>query len=497
MVRTWRANRMIRSIHGILSPPVPFIQIQPHLKNCLLYFDKNLSTVTNSGTFIATEESPIIGTLQQSNASVKPTFNTTDGLIFSQIIAELNVVKQNTLLDRIYINPKSYTMYFRIDRDTNTDLAYLFNGDMKFYFRNTATANFIFSGDPTNDFVLSDQCLDACLVCLEGDGVMHKMYKNGVEIGSRAYYSATTLLQRISTIGRNFTGKIKQIAIYNKKLSAEEKAIVEAALNSPIVTTTHSTTNIDCVIALGQSNMTAVGGVNLSGWPSYLQSFSNCMVTSNSNYLDFVPCNISDLDPGFAGSTGFYGFEMQLGYNYYNSKAKKLYVIKQAVGSTYLEKIGGANGWWFPEDVGWSVTNMLSRSLWYWRWYLQRLILDQKSYTIKACLWAQGENDAMNLTASNNYQTNLTNLIAFIRNFWGIGNLPFVIYQINKGTDNTQTYWTTIKSAQEYVAANTSNVYLITNTANYTFSDPAHFDKASLVTGGDDAWNILNSNNLI
>lgn len=103
------------------------------------------------------------------------------------------------------------------------------------------------------------------------------------------------------------------------------------------------------------------------------------------------------------------------------------------------------------------------------------------TYELRGMLWQQGETDTGSATASNNYETNLTNLIARVRtDLAGGASLPFVIGSLSDSqysdinTPGSGPY--KVRQAQEVVAAADPTVGLVITDGYTVRADGIHFD---------------------
>ena len=155
---------------------------------------------------------------------------------------------------------------------------------------------------------------------------------------------------------------------------------------------------------------------------------------------------------------------------------RNLYVVKASLGGTALSYTATSSSWYFPYNLV-TGTAMLQQlelrieaSETYWT-------SQGKTPKYRAMLWHQGESDAGD---PSNYQTNMTTLIAKVREFTGVADLKFYI-----GTIPTTSagYSATIRTAQDNIAAADPNVHVV-DLANLTLADAFHFDAASAKEAG-------------
>lgn len=100
---------------------------------------------------------------------------------------------------------------------------------------------------------------------------------------------------------------------------------------------------------------------------------------------------------------------------------------------------------------------------------------------VSGLVWLQGEADALSSTDAAAYQTNLTAFIAAVRVVYP--NLPVVIEQVP--SMSPETYNSTVRAAQAYVAANVPNVAIFDTSDLGPLITTYHFAANDLVTVGN------------
>jgi hypothetical protein len=218
-------------------------------------------------------------------------------------------------------------------------------------------------------------------------------------------------------------------------------------------------TAVPVFLLSGQSNMT--GYAPSSGLTaSQLQTVPNVKI-----YMDLVWEGDATklrkwltLGPGFGSSASNIGPELFLGRTLSDSlPGIKIALIKCSSGSTYLAK---ASDWLPPSSnngTGGTLYIRMANSI------ITALnsfkdAFDTALYTPKwaGFVWLQGEFDAQNLTYSNAYQTNLTNLINDIRSQLKVSDLPVIIPMIDAQAQ--WTYNTIVRAAEVAVTKSLRNV---------------------------------------
>lgn len=213
--------------------------------------------------------------------------------------------------------------------------------------------------------------------------------------------------------------------------------LVAAVLGTLITAQAHAV-EYKVVLLGGQSNMDGRG--NKSGLPTALQAAQTNVryYTSNVATTGFSPASTwTDLKPGT-----LFGPEMTFGKAISAADPTASYaLLKYAVGGTDL-----ATDWKAPTATSPSTGATYSAFKSSVSTGLSALSTGGNTYKIVAMLWLQGESDSG--TASTQYATNLTNLIADVRTTYG-ANLPFVIGGIGY-QDATSSV---VSAAQASVAA--------------------------------------------
>lgn len=143
-------------------------------------------------------------------------------------------------------------------------------------------------------------------------------------------------------------------------------------------------------------------------------------------------------------------------------------IVKTSGGGTKLWKH------WLPEKPMYNrfLTNMNNA--------LRQLIDSTVTYEIGGMLWMQGESDAEKLEWANAYEKNLHILFKDVRIQTGKKDLPIVMGRISSGLLR-ETPWNfdhtkIVQKAQENVAAQDENVFIINTDKLKTLKDNTHFN---------------------
>ncbi|MFK8182214.1 MAG: DUF4347 domain-containing protein [Phormidesmis sp.] len=202
----------------------------------------------------------------------------------------------------------------------------------------------------------------------------------------------------------------------------------------------------------------------------------------------------TDLRPGFNdnfGVGGGFGAEIGFGHaleaareNGQTDNGEEIYLVKYAIGATDLATDWNVNG---NNNIYDDFTQWVGDAL-------ARLAGDGIGYDVEGMLWMQGENDAINASSANSYQSNLNNLIADVRGRYG-ADLDFVIGRLHE--ELTPFFYTeanTVRQAQSNVANSAPNNFLVdTDGLPVNPIDGVHFDSAGHLALGEAFANIFTS----
>ena len=212
----------------------------------------------------------------------------------------------------------------------------------------------------------------------------------------------------------------------------------------------HAKTAVPVFLLSGQSNMT--GYAPTSGLTTdQMKTVPNVKI-----YMDLVWEGDASklrkwltLGPGFGSSSSNIGPELFLGRTLSDSfPTTQIALIKCCSGSTYLGKASdwlppssnnGTGGNLYRKMTDTAIVNALKTF---------NTAFDTSKYTPQwaGFIWLQGEFDAEDLTLSNAYKTNLTNLIKDIRAKLKVTDLPVVIPMID--VQNQWTYNSIVRAAE-------------------------------------------------
>jgi hypothetical protein len=171
-------------------------------------------------------------------------------------------------------------------------------------------------------------------------------------------------------------------------------------------------------------------------------------------------------------------FGPEAGMAYYLTKSgHKIAIVKYAYGGSKLSEVGS------PDDNGyWQVNATASLkhySILINNWATQSILAFRKAgYKpyIAAFVWCQGETDAHDLLAANEYETNLRQLLDnFKKDLYQTDSLIISMRVIITRTRNNFSYSGKIRKAQENIANTYLNTYLIDSDKWPLLKDNIHF----------------------
>ena len=247
------------------------------------------------------------------------------------------------------------------------------------------------------------------------------------------------------------------ILIYNKILTPEQDIQVRNELRMY--------TEQTVLIMLGQSQIVGRNATT-ELTAEQLDAYDEVEIWDGTSF--------SALDVGTNNQTGApinenlaqYGPEVEFANTWEATQNRKLYIIKYAKGGTYLAQQGGSDDW------NASSTNELADQA---VAYINAALATLTKPKILCAIWAQGAADSLTTTDANNYETNLTNLLAKFRAEITNGtNLKFIIPQLHVGLVRPGT--TIVRTAQETVANASSNNFLVNIDTVPFIADGVHYN---------------------
>ncbi|MEN9308330.1 MAG: Endoglucanase precursor [Fibrobacterota bacterium] len=245
-------------------------------------------------------------------------------------------------------------------------------------------------------------------------------------------------------------------------------------------------TEVPLFLLSGQSNMVGLGTTSGSLTAAQKQFFP---IDNIKVYVDAegdatkVMKRWNSLSPILGSTTSQFGPELFFGKVLADSfPGRKFAFIKVARSGTYLGKAtewlppssnNGKGGTYYAAMMG-SIDAALKAF---------HSAFDTTLYTPKwaGFLWLQGEFDAMDATLSNQYETNLNNLIKDIRSKAGVADLPVVLPMID-----AQSMWTNYSKIWAADVAMTKKLTRVDTVSTKGLpTDNIHYKTEGMVTIGE------------
>jgi hypothetical protein len=229
--------------------------------------------------------------------------------------------------------------------------------------------------------------------------------------------------------------------------------------------------HVQVFLMAGQSNMQ--GYAPSSGLSSQWQT-----PQADVPFYYYGSSSLMTLRPG-SGYNGGFGPEVSFGRTVSDGlPLEQFAIIKHGEGSTSL-------------DIEWDPSSgaAYDRFLATVNNGLAALTAAGHTYEIAGMLWTQGERDAKQNRTTAQYQADLIEFIADVRERFG-ANLPFLLSRLSLNQTNiTSTQLTQVRTAQQNVAAADPYTWMINTDAMTVSSDPnwgysIHFDAAGQLALG-------------
>ncbi|MBK9579586.1 MAG: hypothetical protein IPK50_15895 [Fibrobacterota bacterium] len=241
-------------------------------------------------------------------------------------------------------------------------------------------------------------------------------------------------------------------------------------------------TEVPVFLFSGQSNMVGLGTSTNDLTADQKKTYADIKIYLDAEGDAAKMKKWSTLGPGFGGSSSQFGPELFFGKVLADSfPGRKMAFIKVARSGTYLGKVAE----WLPPS-----SNNGTGGTYYKAMMVSiddamksfNSAFDTTQYTPKwsGFLWLQGEFDAMDATLSNQYETNLTNLLKDIRTKAGVTDLPVILPMID-----VQSTWTNnakIRAADIALTKKLTRVDTVDTKGLPT--DNIHYKAAGMITIG-------------
>lgn len=191
----------------------------------------------------------------------------------------------------------------------------------------------------------------------------------------------------------------------------------------------HGKTDLPVFLLSGQSNMTGYSALVSDLTTDQKKNVDNVMIYMDADGDAAKKKKWLTLGTGFGATSSNLGPELSFGRALSDSMpGKKIAIIKDAVGGTYLSKTGG----WLPPSSNNGTGGTLYKNMMTAIDAAMKSIggaFDSTLYTPRwaGFVWLQGENDALDQTSANAYEKNLTNLIKGIREKVNVADLPVIL----------------------------------------------------------------------
>ena len=256
--------------------------------------------------------------------------------------------------------------------------------------------------------------------------------------------------------------------------------------------TTPIDNNFDLFIVAGQSNTD--GRVLFADAPSWLDQSNP--INPNVKVWNSIDNQFNQFELGVdTGSnlpnTTNWAYDLIFTHQYVEHYNRPLYLVKRTKGGTpiYID-LDNIKGSWNIDFA--NIPDGFAKLLLelHERYDAAKAFANSvgKSFNLKGILWHQGEGDYGIVDAYNNYETNFSNVISYIRNvITDDPTLPIIFGSISHVSAQ---YNAIVETAQFNVAANDDNAYIV-DMSSGTLLDAYHFDATSTTYLGTEMFNIF------
>lgn len=174
--------------------------------------------------------------------------------------------------------------------------------------------------------------------------------------------------------------------------------------------------------------------------------------------------------------TLYVGCESTLAKEYLDLKGGSIYLNKYAVGGTNLAYVNGTTQFWHPTQgtlAQSSTFRLFGQAMLNWWASIQGHQQASRMPNLVESIWFQGEQDAINSTYADAYQTNLNDFVSALRLELGFPLSKVYVCKIH--TNAPETFKNTIRTAQSNWVAGANNAQLV-DVDNYESrgGDPVH-----------------------
>lgn len=250
---------------------------------------------------------------------------------------------------------------------------------------------------------------------------------------------------------------------------------------------------VDVFIVAGQSN--SDGRIYITEAPFWVDQ-QNPIIEGVQVWLptedQFVDFKIGVNTGAAVSSTKLWGYDMLFFHKYYQFSNKPIYVVKRTQGGTPIyNNTSITKGCW---NANFSAippgTPKLLQEL-EQRYIGAKAYFDAagKEMNVIAVMWHQGESDFAPEAAYNNYFTNYSNVLNYIRNtIVKDPNLPVVLGTV---PHKSHQYNSVVEEAHYSAANNDPNIYIVDMQNGDLLPDGLHFNASGAETFAEGMFQII------
>ncbi len=244
----------------------------------------------------------------------------------------------------------------------------------------------------------------------------------------------------------------------------------------------HGKTAVPVFLLSGQSNMAGFFGSVNELTADQKKEVENVKIYMDGEGADGKRNKWLTLGPGFGANSSWLGPELSMGRTLSDSMPEtKIAFIKHSIGGTYL---GKAEHWLPPSsnngNGGTLYKNMMTTIDKAMKAFSNAFDTSQYTPRWAGFVWFQGEFDAYEMSYSNAYEKNLTNLIKDIRSKVGVDDLPVILPMID--VQNQWTHNGIVRAADITVSQKLDNVDTV-DTKGFP-TDGTHYKAAGYIKIG-------------
>lgn len=303
---------------------------------------------------------------------------------------------------------------------------------------------------------------------------------------------------RVGTTTTRYTEmKMAWGAVYNKTLSAAERAeLFSFARGLGIdrgfyIASADCPTQADEILLMGQSNADGRGYITDLSAPDQARTYSQTKISlsglggGSKVFADLVlGSNHSN-----TGATRF-GLEIPIANAREDaSGSRPLYVRKMATGGTYLApstdiNVSAGATWSTDEVVGVGASVWLAMA--YYQYSMADALDDGIGLDVKGIIWFQGEQDALQSSTADVWETEMTDLIAAFDTYLALSDAHWHIARIFENPPDDATAYATVRTAQAAVVTALGARGTLYDTDSLLHGDYVHLSSTGLSDLADD-----------